>query len=97
MPQEMRLFGRTDESPSASCRQVTGTTEESGRAQTSTRVHVNRAFGGNRHNCAVDVHIDAGIAAGEETGTYGRMFVAAETVGPVVFNVHRGIRRLFHE
>ena len=35
------------------------------------RVYVNRTFGGNRHCCTIDGDIDAGPAAGKETGQGG--------------------------
>jgi hypothetical protein len=32
------------------------------------RIYVNRAFGGDCHHCLADGDIDAGAAAGKETG-----------------------------
>ena len=37
----------------------------------SNGVYVNRTFGGNRHCCIIDGDIDAGAAAGKETGQCG--------------------------
>ena len=60
------------------------------------RLYVNRAFSGNRYHCAADGYPDACTAASEEAGKDGCLFVAAQTVELVVFDVCGGIRRVFH-
>jgi hypothetical protein len=39
------------------------------------RLHVNRAFGGDCYHCVIDGDIDAGTAAGQETGKGGCLSV----------------------
>jgi hypothetical protein len=60
------------------------------------RLYVNRAFSSNRYYCVTDGYPDACTSASEATGKDGCVFIAAQTVELVVFDVRGGIRRLFH-
>ena len=60
------------------------------------RLYFNRAFSSNRYHCVTDGYPDACTSASEETGENGCVFIAAETVELVVFDVRGGIRRVFH-
>jgi hypothetical protein len=59
------------------------------------RIHANRTTGGNRYRSSIDGDIDAGPAAGEETGKGYYMPIETKTMGPYVRDVHARERRLF--
>ncbi len=75
---------------------MTGTTYGFHYVQTKKWIYANRASGGNRYHCIADGDPDAGSAARKKTSTDGCLFVAAEAVELMVFNVHAGQRRPFH-
>ena len=52
------------------------------------RIHANRAFGRNRHHCAVNGRVNAGPAAGQRTGEGGSLSIKSETMGPLLLAVH---------
>jgi hypothetical protein len=59
------------------------------------RFHINRIIGCNCHHRLIDGDIDAGPAAGEETGKGYYMPIETKTMGPYVRDVHARERRLF--
>jgi hypothetical protein len=58
-------------------------------------LYINRAVGRYCYHSIIDGHLDAGPAAGEETGKGYYMPIETKTMGPYVRDVHARERRLF--